>query len=287
MNIDTNHEKVNKRTNPMEKGYVTITDEHKATHDLNEFDEKTKNESIGEKMYKRLKYSTDFESADQALTLIPEHHKIDGNMFQLTDNNNYITVRWEGDKKTGEGVVLLHKNTKKMNESTNRMKQLMGYSFGDKDTKKDTLTEGQSFKKMMDITRGKVMLNEQPAGEEIGAAMGGVSAQRTPKIAATQLDLVSNANVAGVEIGVYRGEVRTKGEEEARPIAGFKPGDGDMVEFFANGALKTEIRKAEQDLQVATGNSDVRNYTSDLIEKLKAIQPNIQTDNVGKWFRTV
>jgi hypothetical protein len=70
-------------------------------------------------------------------------------------------------------------------------------------------------------------------------------------------------------------------------IAGFKPGDGDMVEFFANGALKTEIRKAEQDLQAATGNPDARDYTSDLIEKLKDIQPNIQIDNVGKWFRTV
>ena len=87
--------------------------------------ESTNNKQKTRKM-KRLTFKKPFDGQENALSLIPEHLKVDDNVFQLTDGNETYKVRWEGDT-AGEAIVVESHNREKMNESVAKMKHLMGY----------------------------------------------------------------------------------------------------------------------------------------------------------------
>ena len=86
---------------------------------------------------KRLKFNKDgdkpfkgvnlTQKLGHALSLIPEHFRIDNKEFEMTDGNLSLKVRWEGTLNEGKGVVLTAKDATSINEDMDRMKALMGY----------------------------------------------------------------------------------------------------------------------------------------------------------------
>ena len=217
-------------------------------------------ESVENKKYKRLKYSTEFESTDQALTLIPEHHKVDGNMFQLTDNNNYITVRWEGNKENGEGVVLLHKNNKLMNEQMDRMKYLFGHSMGKEQTKTGVIKEETAFKNILKDTRDlkkKSLVSEQEKRYSIPTPE-----DRVIFTGEGQKPFVDFVKVFRSSIGYNENET-TVGEYAEQIVAAYNSIDGPQG---MNHPIVVKVRESNSEESIIdlqhqiTGNTDFRKF---------------------------
>lgn len=76
---------------------------------------------------KRLKFNKSFNGVNNALNLIPEHYKVDGKIFQMTDGNETYTVKWEGSLSEGTSVILKGENATLISEDMAKIKHLMGY----------------------------------------------------------------------------------------------------------------------------------------------------------------
>lgn len=86
------------------------------------------NENKENKKMKKVTFKNKFNSLDEALTKVPQTLKEDKNVFEMTDGNQTIKVRWEGSLTEGVAVPLLNVNEIKINEDMNHMKHLMGYT---------------------------------------------------------------------------------------------------------------------------------------------------------------
>jgi hypothetical protein len=110
---------------------------------------------------KRLTYKTEFVNESTAINLIPEEFKQDSLVFEMTDGNKLMKVRWEGGKN-GRAVVLLSKDGKKINEELNRMYQLFEYNSRDTFGKTNLLTEEKELDNMVKTFRGKDETDPSP-----------------------------------------------------------------------------------------------------------------------------
>jgi len=105
------------------------------------------------KTIKRLKYKTQFENEEQVLKLIPESYKTDNKIFEMTDGDNILRVRWEGDLN-GQGVILTAKNTTMVKEDKEKIKKLYTVNISENyKHKTDVLSEAKVMKNMMDKIR--------------------------------------------------------------------------------------------------------------------------------------
>lgn len=111
---------------------------------------KTKNEST----IKRLTYKTEFINESVALNLIPQEFKKDDLVFEMTDGNKLLKVRWEGGKN-GRGVILLSKDNNKITKELQRMHQLFEYNSRETFGKTNLLTEEKELDKMVKTFKGK------------------------------------------------------------------------------------------------------------------------------------
>lgn len=102
--------------------------------------EKVKSEST----IKRLTYKTEFINENVAFNLIPENFKKNDLIFEMTDGNKLMKIRWEGGLN-GRPVVLLSKDNQKINKELERMHQLFEYNSRDSFTKTNLLTEKEEL----------------------------------------------------------------------------------------------------------------------------------------------
>lgn len=84
------------------------------------------NENKNKKM-KRAKFKKPFYGMDNALKLIPESYKKDGNQFEITDGVETYEIRWD----INEATVLRSENKNFINEDMNKIKHLMGFKSQD------------------------------------------------------------------------------------------------------------------------------------------------------------
>jgi hypothetical protein len=106
------------------------------------------------------KVKGEIKSKEQVLKLVdklPNRVKIDESEFAITDGENYYKLIWEGSTEDGEAVIIREKNTKLVNESIDKMKDLWSFNSSDKMTTKKNIKEGNDdvFFKMMNKVRGK------------------------------------------------------------------------------------------------------------------------------------
>jgi translation elongation factor EF-1beta len=106
------------------------------------------------------KVKGEIKSKEQVLKLVdklPNRVKIDESEFAITDGENYYKLIWEGSTEDGEAVIMREKNTKLVNESIDKMKDLWSFKSSDKMTTKKNIKEGNEdvFFKMMNKVRGK------------------------------------------------------------------------------------------------------------------------------------
>jgi hypothetical protein len=108
---------------------------------------------------KRATFKKPFNGMDNALKLIPESYKVDGNEFEITDGIETYSIRWESD--INEGTVLRAENKNLISEDMQKIKHLMG--FKSQDTLgtlkgKERISENASFRDVWDKTHK--LLNE-------------------------------------------------------------------------------------------------------------------------------
>ena len=103
--------------------------------------------ALKENKMKVLKYKKEFIDESHAISLIPNSYKVDEHIFEMTDGNLTVKVKWEGDKNDGEAYILNAKNETILSEQMNRMKELFGYTSAEKHDKRKnvTLNEEQYF----------------------------------------------------------------------------------------------------------------------------------------------
>ena len=57
---------------------------------------------------KKVTFKKEFNSLNEALTKVPQVLKEDKNVFEMTDGNQTIKVRWEGSLTEGAAIPLLN-----------------------------------------------------------------------------------------------------------------------------------------------------------------------------------
>ena len=84
---------------------------------------------------------TSFLTEEHMMSKIPDEMKQEGKRFKMVDmNENTYIVEWSKNQYNGKesAVILEHTDTKKLNESIEKMKQLYGFKSGEKTTKTTT-----------------------------------------------------------------------------------------------------------------------------------------------------
>ena len=122
---------------------------------------------------KRLKFKKEFNGVTNAMKLIPEHHKVDKNEFQMTDGNEEYTIRWEGSINEGRAVILQASNKTMVNEDIQKMKHLFNYKSQETlglVKGKDRITEDVAFNDIWNKT--KKLLGESDDIEDESASEG-------------------------------------------------------------------------------------------------------------------
>lgn len=126
---------------------------------------------------KKVTFKKEFNSLEEALTKVPKVLKEDMNVFQMTDGNQTIKVRWEGTLTEGKAVALINEDKKMISEDMSHMKHLMGYKS------EETLgnvkgvnrvDENETFKgllKKKSITEGEILEEGKMANIMAGLAM--------------------------------------------------------------------------------------------------------------------
>jgi len=107
---------------------------------------------------KRVKFKKELASIEEALTKVPNILKEDKNVFEMTDGNKTLKVRWEGTLEEGKAVALTAKDDTLINEDVDKMKHLMGYNSEDTigaHKAKGRVMENDKFKELLSITKKK------------------------------------------------------------------------------------------------------------------------------------
>jgi len=94
----------------------------------------------------------EFATVEEALSRIPDVLKEDMNVFEMSDGNKTIKVRWEGTLTEGMAVPVKGKDEKLISEDMKHMQHLMGYKSEDtlgvvKGVKR--IDENETFKTLM------------------------------------------------------------------------------------------------------------------------------------------
>jgi hypothetical protein len=95
------------------------------------FENNNNNKTQIKESMKRLKFKNEFNGVGNALKLIPESYRVDNKEFEMTDGNETYRIRWEGNLKEGNAVVLTATDKKMVNEDMARMKALFNYKSQD------------------------------------------------------------------------------------------------------------------------------------------------------------
>jgi hypothetical protein len=85
-------------------------------------------ETIKEEKMKRLKFKKPFNGMQKAISLIPEHYKVDDKEFEMTDGNETYRVKWEGSLTEGEAIVLSSENKAFIKEDMEKIQHLFNYN---------------------------------------------------------------------------------------------------------------------------------------------------------------
>jgi hypothetical protein len=156
---------------------------------------------------KKATFNKPFNGMDNALKLIPESYKVDGNEFEVTDGIETYRVRWEGSLTEGKGAVLTANNSNLINEDMNHIKHLMG--FKSEDTLgnlkgSERINENKSLKIILDKT--KSILSEGKEGKETLTEMDGgygftsennFGDNEMPEVEVTEMDMPGSSNLVG------------------------------------------------------------------------------------------
>jgi len=76
---------------------------------------------------KRATFKKPFNGMDNAIKLIPESYKVDGNEFQITDGVETYDIRWD----INEATIIRAENKNFINEDMQKIKHLMGFKSQD------------------------------------------------------------------------------------------------------------------------------------------------------------
>ena len=101
---------------------------------------------------KRITFKNPINGFGNALKLIPESYKVDGNKFVMTDTNESYTIEWS----KGKPNILSASDSQIVKEDFSRLKQLMNYKSTDIITSvkgEDRLIESNYFNKAI-MTEG-------------------------------------------------------------------------------------------------------------------------------------
>jgi hypothetical protein len=84
--------------------------------------------------------------------VLPEDYKIEGYVFEISDNNRTAKVRFE----EGNLIVLSDNNRKMVSEETSKIMKLMNYNYNTKPAAKSVMTEdvNATLKKMLSEVKG-------------------------------------------------------------------------------------------------------------------------------------
>jgi len=108
-----------------------------------------------ESKIKRLTYKTKFVNESTAFNLIPEDFKKNNLVFEMTDGNKLMKIRWEGNSSKGSPVVLLSKDREKISQELEKMHHLFEYNSRDSFGKSNLLTEEKQFNSYFDTKNKK------------------------------------------------------------------------------------------------------------------------------------
>lgn len=85
--------------------------------------ERVQPKKIATEGMKRLRFKKDFNGVGNALKLIPESFRVDGKVFEMTDNKESYKIKWDA----GKAIVLEADSPKLVSEDFSKIKHLMGY----------------------------------------------------------------------------------------------------------------------------------------------------------------
>tara|TARA_R110000796_G_scaffold19237_5_gene57799 strand:+ start:1808 stop:2710 length:903 start_codon:yes stop_codon:yes gene_type:complete len=121
------------------------------------------------KQMKRVTYKKEFKSIEDALTKIPNQLKENDEVFEITDGNKTIQVRWEGTLEEGAPIALAETDSSLISEDISKMKNLMGYTSEKTigtPTANNRVSENKTFKDLLSSSKKKI-LNESISIDEI------------------------------------------------------------------------------------------------------------------------
>lgn len=106
-----------------------------------------------ENTMKRLKFKKTFKDSKDMLSRIPKKFKANDIVFEMYDGEDKFKIRWEGNKASGVGVILEHRNDKKEKQLFEHMNHLA--NFGKKEIKSKEINESSKdvFKNMLSNVR--------------------------------------------------------------------------------------------------------------------------------------
>jgi hypothetical protein len=106
-----------------------------------------------ESTIKRLTYKTKFIDESTTFRLIPDDFKKNDLIFEMTDGNKLLKVRWEGSKEKGRPIILLSKDKEKISNELEKMKHLFEYNSRDTFGKTNLLTETDELQNILKSNR--------------------------------------------------------------------------------------------------------------------------------------
>jgi len=186
---------------------------------------------------KKATFKKPFNGMNNALNLIPESYKIDGNEFEVTDGIESYRVRWDGSLTEGKGAILIASDEKMINEDMDKIKHLM--NFSSKETLgnlkgSERIDEDKSFKNVWGKTK-KILSESKEDGDVINEMDGGYG-------------FTSENNFNGNEIEVK--EIKTMDMPGSNNLVGEMDDAGGGVMSVA------EIRKQMKDLLYTLNKAD-------------------------------
>lgn len=125
---------------------------------------------MSDRKIKRRTFKKPFNGMGNALKLIPENWKVDGNKFVLTDKDETYMIRWDGTLKEGCPTVIQASSKTMVNEDLNKMKHLMDYNSEDTlgtIKGKERIEENESFGKVWDLTKKMVAETEEESEDDV------------------------------------------------------------------------------------------------------------------------
>jgi hypothetical protein len=94
---------------------------------------------------KRIKFKKPINGFGNALKLIPESYKVNGNEFEMTDMNETYRIKWDN----GKARIIDANDSKIVSEDFKAIKKLMTYKSSDYISTDVKVSANESFSKML------------------------------------------------------------------------------------------------------------------------------------------